>query len=170
MLTSFMDTPIACWWWCMPSVYTLCSNSDNCPPCLISFEQRNVIDNELPHRDINSCSLYLKINNFTICNGTFLSNNFFAGVQWFTLSNTFFGSRKHKYTCVSWLQEKSIFLVQYDHFWPMCLLETKLADCSPQVPGESKQQDLLNYLGESGGNCNWPVIINVCRIFQFAFQ
>ena len=67
----------------------LCSNCDNWPPCLIPFEQRNVIDNELPRRTINSCSLYLKINNFTICNGTFLSNSFFASVQWLTLSNAF---------------------------------------------------------------------------------
>ena len=35
-------------------VYTLYSNGDNCPPCLIQFEQRNVINNELPHRTINS--------------------------------------------------------------------------------------------------------------------
>ena len=56
--------------------YTLYNNGDNCPPCLIPFAQRNVIDNELPHRTINSCSLYQTINNFTICNGTFLSNSF----------------------------------------------------------------------------------------------
>ena len=37
-------------------------------PCLIPFEQRNVIDNELPHRTINSCYRYQKMNNFTICN------------------------------------------------------------------------------------------------------
>ena len=33
----------------------------------------------------------------------------------------------------------------------MCLLETKLAICSPQVPGESRQYELLKYLGESCG-------------------
>ena len=54
---------------------------DNCPPCRMPFAQRNVIDNELPHRTINCCSLYQNINNFTICNGTFLSNSFFASIQ-----------------------------------------------------------------------------------------
>ena len=72
-------------------------------PCVIPFEQRNVIDNELPHLTINSCSPYQKINNFTICNGTFLSNSFFASVQWLTLSDAVFASRKHMYTGVSWL-------------------------------------------------------------------
>ena len=33
-------------------------NGDNYLPCLISFEQRNFIDNELPHHTINSYSLY----------------------------------------------------------------------------------------------------------------
>ena len=59
----------------MSSVYTLYNNGDNCPLCLIPFEQRNVIDNELPHSTINSCSLYQKINNFTIRNATSLSNS-----------------------------------------------------------------------------------------------
>ena len=62
-------------------IYTLYNKGDDYPPCLIPFEQRNVIDNVLPHRTINSCSLYQKINNFTIRNGTFLSNSFFARVQ-----------------------------------------------------------------------------------------
>ena len=52
------------------------SNGDKCPPCLIPFEWRKVIDNELPHRTINSCSPYQNINNFTKCTGTFLSNSF----------------------------------------------------------------------------------------------
>ena len=52
----------------------------------------------------------------------------------------------------------------------MCLLETRLAVCSPQVPGESRQQDLLKYLGESCGNCNWPVIVNICWIFDLHFS
>ena len=41
----------------------------------------NAIDNELHHRTINACSLYHKINNFTICEGTFLPNSFFASVN-----------------------------------------------------------------------------------------
>ena len=56
------------------SVYTLYSNGANCPPCLIPFEQQNVIDNELAHHTINSCSLYQKMNNFTVSKGTFQSN------------------------------------------------------------------------------------------------
>ena len=48
---------------------------------------------------------------------------------------------------------------KYGHFCPMCLLETKLAVSSPQVSGESRQQDLLKYHGECCGNCNWPVIV-----------
>ena len=59
---------------------------------------------------------------------------------------------------------------KYGHFGPICLLETKLAVCTPQVPGESCQQDLLKYLGESCGNCNWPVIVNICWSFRFALQ
>ena len=47
---------------------------------------------------------------------------------------------------------------KYGNFCPMCSLETKLAVYSLQVPGESRQQDLLKYLGESCGNCNWPAI------------
>ena len=68
-------------WWFRLSVYTLYNNDNNCRPCLIPFEQRNVIDNEIPHRTINSSSLYQKLNNFTICNGTFLSNSFFLLVS-----------------------------------------------------------------------------------------
>ena len=41
-------------------VYVLHSNGDNCPPCLILFEQWNVIDNELPHCTI-TLALYTKI-------------------------------------------------------------------------------------------------------------
>ena len=47
----------------------------------------------------------------------------------------------------------------------MCLLKTKLVVCSKQVDGESRQ---LKYLGESCGNCNWPVIVNICRNLRFA--
>ena len=35
-------------------LFTLCSKGDNCPPCLIPLEDQNVIDNEIPHRTINS--------------------------------------------------------------------------------------------------------------------
>ena len=42
-----------------------------------------------------------------MCNGTFLSNGFFASVQWLNLSNAFFASWKHMYTGMSWLREKS---------------------------------------------------------------
>ena len=41
-------TPVAFRRWLRSSVYTLYNNCDNCPPCLIPFEQRNVIDSELP--------------------------------------------------------------------------------------------------------------------------
>ena len=38
---------------------------------------------------------------------------------------------------------------KYGLFFPMPSIETKLAVSSAQVPGESRQQDLLKYLGES---------------------
>ena len=41
----------------MSSVYTLYSNGDNCPPCLIPFQRRNVVANELQNRSMNSCLL-----------------------------------------------------------------------------------------------------------------
>ena len=59
---------------------------------------------------------------------------------------------------------------KYRNLCAMCLLETKLAVSRPQVPGESRQQNLLKYLGESCGNCNWPVIVDICWIFLFAFE
>ena len=63
---------------------------------------------ELPHLTINFCSLCKKINNFTICNGTFLSNSFLAIVQWLTLSNAFSCIKKaHVYSCV--LIKKKIY-------------------------------------------------------------
>ena len=46
---------------------TLYSNGDNCPQCLIPFEHRNVIDNELLRHTVNSCPLSHKINNLSIC-------------------------------------------------------------------------------------------------------
>ena len=52
----------------------------------------------------------------------------------------------------------------------MAISETKLAVCSPQVPGESRQKDLLKYLGESFGNCNWPVIVTSAGSFDFHFN
>ena len=155
----------------MSSAYALYNKGDNCPPCLIPFEQWNVIDNELAHHTINSSSLYQKINNFTICNGTFLSNSFFARVQWLTIKCLFCIMKAHVYRCVLIMVKiYSLLECKYGHFCTMCLLETKLAVCSPQVCGELRQQDLLKYLGESCGNCNWPVIVNICWIFRFALQ
>ena len=79
--------------------------------------------------------------------------------------------KAHVYMCVL-ITIKIYYLLEckYGHFCHMCSLETKQAVCSPQVPGESRQQDLLKYLGESCGNCNWPVIVNICWIFRFALQ
>ena len=53
---SVISTPVAWRWWFRASVYTLYNNGDNCPICLIQFEQWNVIDTKLPHRTTNSCS------------------------------------------------------------------------------------------------------------------
>ena len=64
---------------------------------------------------------------------------------------------------------KNLVEYKYGHFCPMCSLETKLAVCSLQVNGESRQQDLLKYLGESCGNCNYPVIVNICMCPQAMF-
>ena len=79
--------------------------------------------------------------------------------------------KAHVYRCVL-IIVKIYCLVEckYGHFCPMCVLETKLAVCSPQVPGESRQQDLFKYHGESCGNCNWPVIVIICWICRFAFS
>ena len=79
------------------SVYTLYNNSDNCPLCLIPFEQRNVIDNELLIRTINSCSLYLKVKNSRYAMAH-LCPTVSLLVSNENLPNTFFASRKQIYT------------------------------------------------------------------------
>ena len=41
-----------------------------------------------------------------------------------------------------------------------CLKATWLSTV-PGIHGESRQQDLLKYLGKSCGNCNSPVIVDI---------
>ena len=59
----------------------------------------------------------------------------------------------------------SHFLLEFksSHFCPMFLLETKLAVCSPQVPGESHSKTCSSTWRELW-QLHWPIIINICWI------
>ena len=73
----------------------------NLNTCLLPFEHRNLMDDVLPPSYHLLCSLWQEVDNFTICNATFLSKSFFVSVQWITLSNTIFCIKEaHTYTCV----------------------------------------------------------------------
>ena len=150
--------------------YTLYNKRDNCASCLIQFEQRVAFGNEIPHHT----TLLLSIPK----DKQFYNMQWYLSVQQFLLLGPMINSIK----CLFCIKKADVFRCvlitvkihsllecKYCYFCPMCLLETKLAVCSPDVPGESRQKDLLKYLGESFGNCSWSVIVNICRII-FALQ
>ena len=145
-------------------------------PCLDQFEERNVIDNELSHRTTNSCFLCQKIKKFTICDVIFLFNSFFASVQLMMNSiKCHFSSRKYMYAGVSWLGQKihSLFERKYGHFCPMYLWNPNWLSAVHRIYGSMASRysnDLLKYLAESCGNCNWLVTVNICWIYGFVFQ
>ena len=142
---TYHPSPVSWMWWFMSSVYTLYNDGDNCPHCLIPFQQRNVIDNEFRHLTINSCSLY---------QNTYINNSFFARVKWLSLSNAIF---RQESTCIQ-------VCLDYGKKSTVCLSTnmTIFVPCACLKPNwlSAVHRYLLKYLGESCGNWNWPVIID----------